>query len=80
MDVPFTDDISGLANIKLLNHITSCDSTIKVKCFRNTGFVNATNSSSEPVIFNKDEALGIVDLRPIGYDMVKQSTIQHNFN
>ena len=66
--------------IKLLYHKTSCTNTIKVKFFRNTGFLDVTNNASEPMIFNKDEALGVVHLRSIRYYKVKQSTLQHNLN
>ena len=43
-----------------------------------TGFLDVTNNSSEQLIFSKDEALAVVDLRSIGYYKVKQSTIQHH--
>ena len=49
-----------------------------MKFVRNAGFLDVTNNSSEPIILNKDEALGI--LRSIGYYKVKQSTTQHNLN
>ena len=49
-----------------------------MKFVRNYGFLDVTSNSSEPIIFNKDETLGIVDLRSIGYYKVKQSSIQHN--
>ena len=73
------DEISGLAIIKILELKTSCTNTIKVRFIRNTGFHDVTNNSSEPLLFTMDEALGIVDLRSIGYYRVKQGTIQHPF-
>ena len=39
-----------------------CTNTKKVKCIRNTAFPDVTNNSSEPLIFSKEEALGVVDL------------------
>ena len=78
IDVPFIGEISGLAMIKLLDLKTGCTNTIKVKFVRNTEFLNVTNNSSELLIFNKDELIGIVDLRSIGYYGIKQSTVQHN--
>ena len=62
----------------LPNHKTSCTNMINVKYVRNTGKLDVTNSSPELIIFKKDEALGIVDLRSIGHYKVKQSTIQHS--
>ena len=64
--------------IKLLDLKTGCTDTIKVKLIRNTGYLNVTNNSSETLIVSKDEALGVVDLRSIGYYKVKQSTIEHH--
>ena len=36
------------------------------------------NNSSETQILSKDEALGVIDLRPTEYYKMKQSTIQHH--
>ena len=55
IDGHFIDEISGLAMIKLLDLETGCTKAIKVKFVRNTGFLDMTNNSSEPLIFNKDE-------------------------
>ena len=69
IDVPFIDKIYGLIMIKLLDLKTVCTSMIKLT--RNTEFLDMTNNSSEPNIFSKDEAIGVVDLRSIGYQKVK---------
>ena len=42
IDVPFTDDISGLAMIKLLDLKTGFTNMINVKFIRNTGFLDVT--------------------------------------
>ena len=47
IDVPGIGEISGLIMIKLLNVKTECTDMIKVKCIRNTGFLNVTNNSNE---------------------------------
>ena len=57
--------------IKLHIHKTVCTNMIEVKVLRNTGFLDLINNSLEPIIFYKDEALGIVDLKSIGYYKVK---------
>ena len=64
--------------IKLLDLTTSCTNIIKVELVRKTGFLDVTNHSSEPLTLNKDEVIGIVDLRSIGYHKVKQDTVQHH--
>ena len=63
---------------KLLDLKTGCTNTIKVKFIGNTGYLDLTNNSSGTLIFIKDEALGVVDLRSLDYYEVKQSTIQHH--
>ena len=60
--MPFKDEISKLAMIKLLDLKTSFTNIIKVKFIRNTGFLDVSNNSSKKIIFGKDESLGIVDL------------------
>ena len=77
-NVPFIDGISGLAMFKLLELKAGCTNMIKVKFVRDTGFIDVTNNSLEPLIFSKDEVMGIVDLRCIGYYKVRQRTIQHH--
>ena len=64
--------------IKLINVKTGCTNMIKVKFIRNDRFLGAANNSSEPLIFTKHEALGIVDLRFIGYYNMKQCIKQYH--
>ena len=78
IDVPFIDKIPGLAKVKLLDLKTGCTNTIKVKFIRNTLYLNVANNSSKTLIFRKDEAMGVVDMRSIGYYKVKQDTAQHH--
>ena len=65
--MPFIHAIYGLAMIKLLDFKIGCTHMTKVKFMRNTGFLDITNNSSEPLSFGKDKALGVVDPRSIGY-------------
>ena len=46
IDMPFIDEISGLAMIRLPDVKSDCTNTIKVKFIRNTGFLDITNNSS----------------------------------
>ena len=76
--VLFIDEISGLPMVKLLDLKTDCTNTIKGKFMRNTGYLDVTNNSSETLILSKDEVLGIVDLKSIGNNEVKESIIWHH--
>ena len=47
---------------------------------QNLATSDVTNSSSETVIFNPKEMLGILDLRLIGYYKIKQVILQQNLS
>ena len=71
VDAPFSDKISGLAIIKLLDKPTQSIIMLKVKFMRNASILDMMNSSSEILIFNPKQALGILDLRSLGYYKIK---------
>ena len=58
IDVTCRNEISWLVLPKLLAVKTGITNMIKVMFVRSTGFLDVTNNSSEPYIFNKDEVLG----------------------
>ena len=68
----------GLAIIKLLDKLTQSVILLKVKFTQNTAMLDMTNSSSETLILNSKEALGILDLRLLGYYKIKQGVLQQN--
>ena len=72
IDAPFSDKISGLAIIKLLDKPTQSIIMFKVKFMRNVAILDVMNGSSEILILNLKEALGILDLRSLGYYKIKQ--------
>ena len=53
---------------------------LKVKFMRNTAILDVTNSSSEILIFNPKEALGILDHMLLGYYKIKQGVLQQNLS
>ena len=72
-EAPFTDEISGLAIIKLLDKLSQSVIVLKVKIVQNVTMLNmVNNSSSETLILNPKEALGILDLRSLGYYKIKK--------
>ena len=72
----FIDEISGLAMVKLLDLKTGSTNTMKVNFVKNIRFLNVTNISSEQCFICKDDALGIVDFRPIHY-IIKLSRVSY---
>ena len=53
---------------------------LKVKFMRNAAMLDMMNSSSEILILNPEEALGILDLRSLGYYKIKQGVLQQNLS
>ena len=69
-----------LAIIKLLDKPTQSIIMLKVKFVRNTAILDVMNSSLEILILTPKEALGILDLRPLGYYMIKLGVLQQNLS
>ena len=80
VDVPFSDEISVLVIIKLLDKLTQSIIMLKVKFMRNAAILDVMNSSSEILILNPKEALGILDLRSLAYYKIKQGVLQQNLS
>ena len=67
IEAPFSDEISSLAIIKLLDKLTHSVMVLKVKFIQNMAMLNMVNKSNlETLILDPGEALGILDLRSLG--------------
>ena len=81
IEAPFTDEISSLAIIKLLDKLTHSIMVLKVKFICNIAMLDMINNiNSETLILNPREALGILDLRSLGYYKIKQGVIQQKLS
>ena len=69
-----------MAIIKLLDKSTQTVVMLKLKFTWNTAMLDMTNSSSEILILNPKEALGILDLRSLGYYKIKQGVLQQKLS
>ena len=78
IEAPFLDEISGLAIVKLLDKSTQSTIMLKVKFTQNIVMLDITNSSSETLMLGPKEALGILDLRSLGYYEIWQGILQQN--
>ena len=78
IEAPFLDKISGLVIIKLLDKSTQSTIMLKIKFTQNMAMLDMTNSSSKTLILSPKEALGILDLRSLGYYKVQQGVLQQN--
>ena len=76
IDAPFSDRISGLSIIKLLDKSTESIMMLKVMFMRNAAILDVTNSSPEIPILKPNEVLGILGLGSLGYYKIKQGVLQ----
>ena len=63
VEAPFTDEISGLALIKILDKTTHSTMMLKLKFMQNLAMLNISNNGLDTIILNEKEMLGIMDLR-----------------
>ena len=81
IEAPFTDEISSLAIIKLLDKLTHSVMVLKVKFVCKIAMLDMiNNSNSETLILNPRKALGILDLRSLGYYKIEQGVIQQKLS
>ena len=74
VEVPFVDEISGLAIIKVLDRNAQNTMMLKLKFTHNIVILGIMNSGSETVVFDPKEMLRILDLRSMGCYKIKQET------
>ena len=75
----FTEEISGMAIVKIVDQEQKMPMMLKLKFIRNKATLDITNNSRETVIFDKKASIGILDLRSLGYYKIKQGVLQQNF-
>ena len=80
IEAPFVDEISGLAIVKMSDSKEQCTVVLKLKFKRNCASLDVTNNTQETVIFNQNQVLGILDLRPLGYYKIKQGVLQQSLS
>ena len=69
----FSDEISSLAIIKLLDKLKHSVMVLKVKFIQNMAMLDMVNNSNlDTFILDPGEALGILDLRSLGYYKIQQ--------
>ena len=78
--VPFVDDISGLAIIKIIDGRVNGTLLIKLKFIHNKAVLDMKNAGKNTMILNPKEMIGIVDIRSLGYYKIKQGILQQNLS
>ena len=75
---PFPTDLQGNAIAKIIQGTQVV--TLECHLQKNLGLIKMLNSTSKPLSFNKEEAIGIIDIRSIGYYNIQHSTLQYNLS
>ena len=80
VEAQFIGEISGIAIVKTLDKPTESTILLKVKFTQNLAMLYIMNSSSEIIILSPKEAIGILDLRSLGYYKIQQGVLQQNLS
>ena len=74
------EEISGMTITKMLDIKSNKPLTMQLKFIRNRATLKVTNSTHDTVTLNPTDMLGIVDLRSLGYNEIKQGVLQQNLS
>ena len=80
IEAPFVEEISGMAIIKIIDQGQKTPMMLKLKFVRNKPMLDITNNTRETLIFDKKTMIGILNLRSLGYYMIKQGVLQQTLN
>ena len=80
IESPFTEEISGMAIVKIIDQGQKMPMMLKLKFIRNKATLDIMNNTREIIIFDKMKSIGILDLRSLGYYKVKQGVLQQNLD
>ena len=78
--MPFIDEISGLAIVKMLDISEQCTVVLKLKFIRNQASLEVINDAQETVIFDPNNMIDILDLRSLGYYKIRQGVLQQTLS
>ena len=78
--VPFIDEITGMAIIKILDRGTYSTLLIKLKFMCNKAVLDIVNRGKDTMLFKPEEMIGIIDLRSLGYYKIKQGILQQTLS
>ena len=77
---PFIEEISGMANVQIVDQGQKMPMMLKLKYIRNKATLDIRNNTRETIIFDRKTSIGILDLRSLGYYKIKQGVLQQNLN
>ena len=76
VEAPFVEELSGMAIIKVLDMTLHATNMMKLKFVRNKAILRATSNTNDVVMFDRENMIGILDIRSLGYYKVKPDVLQ----
>ena len=76
----FIDEISRLAIIKIIDGSSNSTLLKKLKFTHNRAVLDIKNAGKDIIILKLKEMIGIVDIRSLGYQKIKQGILQQNLS
>ena len=78
VEAPFIKELSGMAMVNILDMKEQTTNMKKLKFIQNKVVLKITNKTWETVTFGRTEMMGIIDLRSLGFYMIKQEVLQEH--
>ena len=74
--VPFVEELSGMAIVKVLDMNEHVTNMIKLTFIGNRVTLKITNNTDDTMFFDRSDVIGILDSRSLGYYKIKQDMLQ----
>ena len=75
---PFPTTLTGQAIVKIAQGLRTI--TVQCKIHNNLAVLDLVNTSKTTMLFSTNSALGIVDIRSLGFYNIKHATLQYNLS
>ena len=75
---PFIQQLSGVAIVKIVQGAKTI--TMQCKFQKNLGLLNIVNATNNPMLFCRNNSIGTVDIRSLGFYNIRHSVLQYNLS
>ena len=80
VDAPFVEELSGMAMVKILDMKEQTTNMIKLKFIWNKAVLKIKNKTHKTTTFGKTDMKGVIDLRLLGFNKIKQEVLQEHLS
>ena len=80
VDIPFVEELSGMAMVKILDMKEQTTNLIKLKFIQNKAVLKIKNKTHKTITFGRTDMMGVVDLRLLGFYKIKQEVLQEHLS